>query len=86
MFSSDLLDEYFQPMEFRLALRECGARGRCNWQIIISDYPPHHLVPVQAGKFLINKKQGLIPRKMREGSIMLWELLKRALGFRKNGN
>lgn len=86
MFSSDLLDEYFQPMEFRLALRECGARGRCNWQIIISDYPPHHLVPVQAGKFLINMKQGLIPRKMREGSIMLWELLKRALGFRKNGN
>lgn len=73
-------------MEFGLALRECGARERSNWQITILDYPPHHLVPIQTGKFLINKKQGVIPRKMGEGSIMLWELLKRALGFRKNGN
>lgn len=81
-----MLGEYFQPMGFGLALRECGARDRCSWQISISDYPPHHLVPTQTGKFLINKKQGLIPRKMKKGSIMLWELLQRAPGFRKNSN
>lgn len=56
-------------------------KDRCNQQVTILGYPPHHLVPVQTGTFLVNnKEQSLIPRKMRDASIMLHELLKRALG------
>lgn len=39
------------------------------------------MVPVQTGKFLVHKKEeGFDPMKYEGGSIMLWELLKGALG------
>lgn len=79
-------NEYFQPTEVRLALKKCGARDRCNAQITFLGNLPHHLVPVQTGKFLVNKKEGVDPKKDVGRLRYALGITENGLGFRKNGN
>lgn len=55
-------------------------------QITILSYMPHYLVPIQTGKFSVNKKKaGFEPKKNEERLHYALGTAEKGPGFRKNG-